>query len=381
MTVMADATASNARPLSSETPKDFFSAEGSLRLDILKGIMLVLLMTGHIKIYFPKIISILDLAWRPFGFFSMADGFVIASGITTGLSLVRFDTARKMWGKIVPRLVRIYSYHLMLTVVAVVSVCLYQGAFGVNDPRYLVQSDPFIYVFRIAFLTYLVPLLEVLPLYVVFLVFAAPLVCAFKNGYAAAVFLASAALWLYSASFSCHPRMSEISYAFNPLSWQVLFVAGLYYGAVLHSRDNSDPRANPRLFAFDCVCAALTVYVILIRHEIVPLVLSQEAADRAVSPRRLLPWGLILNDLLFCRALRLLGMLNYERWPGMRWFAYVGRESLLVFSVSIATFYILMGTNVDFGVYSPAGQSIVFLILIGSTIFPVFLKRSFNSRA
>ncbi len=349
-------------------------AERVLRLDILKGAMLLLLMTGHSKAFSPLLKNFLDLTWRPFGFFTMGDGFVIASGITTGLSLVRMGSLGEMWQKIFKRIRRIYIYHLVLSFFSVIAIASYQGPIGMTDPRYYVRLEPALHFFKLALLMYVFPLLDVLPLYLILLLISPPLVRAFQWGKAGIVLAASATVWTLSWKYSPEPALYELSFTFNPFSWQLLFVAGLFYGAVVDGYDRGYTSMRSPVFIMDCLCVLATIYFFCIRHEFAPSFLSPETEDAVLNPRRLLPLGLVANDFVFCRSLRLLSLLHYERWKVLRWLAYVGRESLLVFSWNVFGYYLLAGTNFDFRSYSAFGQGIIYLALMVGSLAPVLIK-------
>lgn len=353
----------------------------SRRLDVLKGIMLYILATGHIKGHFPALKPFLEWTWRPFGFFSMAEGFVVVSGILSGLSLARMGTVRQMLTRMGSRTLRVYLYHVLLTAGVVIAIYFYRGPIALEDPRRWVRSHPWGGFFRIAALLYYIPLFEILPFYMFMLLLSAPAVRAIQIGRGVHLLFVSFAIWAGALVFSPDPSPISMARTFNPFSWQILYFAGLYFGAQVLSREPENGTASTRrIFIFDCFCLCAASYLFLWRQGVLPALLSEPIGNSAVSPRRLLPWGVLVNVFVFCRALRFLSYFRYERWPGAGMLAIIGRESLLVFCWNVFSFYLLAGLNFDYRHFSTGEQFFLYATFLIFAISPIVIKRWYLSR-
>lgn len=202
-----------------------------LRLDLFRGLANWLIFLGHI----PDSI----LAWfttRNYGFSDGADLFVLISGYTAtfvfgrimmehGFVIGATRLLRRVW--------QLYVAHLLLFFAYLTSVHYFAHKF--DTPHLMDQfnvkllMDFPVETLTQGFLLKFKPLnLDVLPLYIV-LMAAFPIVLWFMLRWRNAVMIGSIALYLaarhYDWNFASYP--SGVWY-FNPLTWQLLFVAGAW---------------------------------------------------------------------------------------------------------------------------------------------------------
>jgi hypothetical protein len=211
-------------------------------LDVLRGMMLVLMTITHFPTRYGTWLS------QPFGFVSAAEGFVFLSaylvGAVYGEKAAR-DGVAAVRGAIWRRARVVWTCHAALllflfTVVANIAVHTNQNAIKNLLAFYLASpADALLAGFV---MLYKPPLLDILPMYVVFLAISpAILACAFRRGWIF-VTLTSAVLWLAT---QC--GINELIYraiatpagvtvpfrhtgAFELGGWQLLWVLGMFFG-------------------------------------------------------------------------------------------------------------------------------------------------------
>lgn len=214
-----------------------------LELDALRGLMLVWITLTHL----PTIAS--TYVNQPFGFVSAAEGFIFLSALFTGRIYYRMalhDGYRAMTYKLWSRTLRLYGYHALLLAFAfLVAVPIAvrgdrPGLHNLLDFYFIVGARQS--VTEAALLIYRPPLLDILPMYIIFLIFtSAALLLATRMGWKPILWTAFA-IWLF-AQFgfrqSEHAFMSKIVPTRIPLNemgsfdlwaWQFLWIAGIWLG-------------------------------------------------------------------------------------------------------------------------------------------------------
>jgi hypothetical protein len=207
-----------------------------LGLDIFRGLLLLIMVSNHT----PS--PIRAYTNQPLGFVSAAEAFVFVSAFLCGLIFSRKLAVHGL--PEVKRLARrragqIYLYHVLalLFCFAVIGLLLgHQKPFFNMIHTYLDQ--PTVAAISALLLLYQPPLLDILPMYLVFLLLT-PLILktAMRNGWLP-ILASSALLWLVSQFglkewlVSCVDRDWLVINlgAFNLLSWQLLWIGGLLLG-------------------------------------------------------------------------------------------------------------------------------------------------------
>jgi hypothetical protein len=244
-------------------------------IDALRGLMLVLMTVTHL----PSRLT--DPLGQPFGFVSAAEGFVLLSAFMAGLVYSRagyregVDAMRRAFWQ---RALKIYMAQaatllFLFTIIAAVGVHIDQPAVKDLMSYYLVQPrEGFLFGLL---LVYEPALLDILPMYIFFMLLS-PWVLAFalRRGWLGVV-LASTAVWAL-AQFG----LSEWIYqwvvrwtglpvpfhemgAFNALAWQFLWLMGLWLGASRSAPDVQPIRLPPWLLV---AAAAVALYGLYWRH-------------------------------------------------------------------------------------------------------------------
>ncbi|RZL88635.1 MAG: OpgC domain-containing protein [Variovorax sp.] len=244
-------------------------------IDALRGLMLVLMTFTHLPTRFT------DPLGQPFGFVSAAEGFVLLSAFVAGLVYSRIargrgvDAMRRAFWQ---RALKVYMAQaatllFLFTIITAVGMRIDQPAVK-NLLSYYLADPPEGFVFSLL-LVYEPALLDILPMYIFFMLMS-PWVMAFalRHGWIG-VMLASATLWAL-AQFGLSEWLYELVVrylglpvpfremgAFNAFAWQFLWFAGLWLGASRNAPD-AEPLRFPNWMIV--VAAIAAIYGLWWRH-------------------------------------------------------------------------------------------------------------------
>ena len=211
-------------------------------LDALRGLMLVLITFTHVPTVFADRFS------QPFGFVSAAEGFVFLSAFLTGAiytGIARNSGCAAMRAALWRRARKIYFAHagmllFLFTIIAAIGISAQRPAVKNLISFYL--GHPGTGLWTGFALIYNPPLLDILPMYVLFML-VSPLVLtlAFKRGWRV-ILAASLAIWacaqfglanLLYAGLVGATRLKvplQETGAFQLVAWQLLWVLGMWLG-------------------------------------------------------------------------------------------------------------------------------------------------------
>lgn len=212
-------------------------------LDWLRGLMLVLMTVTHLPTGFSHVLS------QPFGFVSAAEGFVFLSAFLVGTVYARMAARRGMGAMqqaLFLRAAKVYAAHtalLLFLLLVLVPLAARTGGGALTDLASFYVAHPREALVAGLVLTYNPPLLDILPLYVIFLA-VSPWILAHAMGAGwRHVAVASALLWLAAQLGGGHALYDALAGAtgsivpyretgaFSFFAWQTLWVAGLWAGA------------------------------------------------------------------------------------------------------------------------------------------------------
>lgn len=328
------------------------------KLDALRGLMLVIMALDHL----PNPIRV--LTYESLGFVSAAEGFVFLSGYVAGLVCTRTameSGQRALWRRALKRAGRIYLYHTAIFVslwTAITLGWLKAEVFAAWVPCFF-QSPGLALPLGLA-LAYQPRFLDILPMYCVFLLLTPVAIGMLVHGRcgasrvrpAAALLALSVGVW-GCAQFGVRNAAARLLLGglpfdlgdFDPLAWQLLFIAGLWLGFKRHvsvvGQASRLPDRTDRTKRIIFLCAyVLALILFALRQDLLWPAASARlwpyAAKTELGPLRLLNFGavaLVISHKLF--------------WPAnaawVRWLAYLGRHSLQVFSFNILSVYLLRG--------------------------------------
>ena len=208
-------------------------AKRNLLIDALRGLCFVLMTADHLPENLLKRFS--NGTYGPFGFFTAASGFVFLSGLIAGVVYERYwqiYSPRVVMRRVWRRLSAIYLTHLALYVAILVMVVLHVP--GSSTWRFdLFSKNPWKAVWLGVSLLHEPKLLAILPMYCFFLALTPFLLRELRIGHVQWMLSGSVALSLVAGLFIQLPVDPEgICFGvFNPLSYQLLFIFGLAFGA------------------------------------------------------------------------------------------------------------------------------------------------------
>ena len=257
-------------------PRTLPKLERKPELDALRGLFLVWMTLTHL----PTRAS--DLVNQPFGFVSSAEGFVFLSALLVARLCIRkaAEDENALRLKLWKRALRIYGYHVVLlvfafTVAAWVGVHSHKLALTNLLTFYL--AHPFTAIVGSLLLIYCPPLLDILPMYVIFLLLT-PYILAFaaRRGWklllsASGLIWVLAQLGLRTWIHALVVRVSGLKIplqetgAFNLFAWQVIWLLGMWLGAKSADGGGLPFRKLPR-YAYP-IAAAVCLFFLGIRHE------------------------------------------------------------------------------------------------------------------
>lgn len=237
-------------------------------LDILRGALLVQMAVTHL----PTRLS--EYTAQPFGFLSSAEGFVFLSAFLVGSTYSRkliergADYVReKLW----KRAGKLYAWHVglllfLFTIVAAIAVI--SGRPELRNHLAIYFQAPVRASLAGPLLLYQPPLLDILPMYIVFLALT-PLLLAFAVRRAWWPILSvSGLLWLFAQLDGRRLLYNQVSAAvgmplpleafgaFDWFGWQLVWIAGLWFGSRQASRPAGAAARRPVQLAVAAAAAA-----------------------------------------------------------------------------------------------------------------------------
>ena len=244
-------------------------------LDALRGLFLVWMTLTHLPTRLSELVN------QPFGFVSSAEGFVFLSAMLVATLYIHqaeedSDGVRsKLW----KRALRIYGYHLIMlamvfTVVAAFAAHTHRAAIYNLLNFYL--AHPATAIIGSLLLIYCPPLLDILPMYVTFLLLTPYILSlAVRKGWNR-VLLISGIVWLL-AQFGLRTWMHSLvvdatglhiplqeTGAFNLFAWQAIWVLALWLGA--KSAQHENPLGKLPAFVFP-LSGAICLFFLGVRHD------------------------------------------------------------------------------------------------------------------
>jgi hypothetical protein len=331
------------------------AADRRWELDALRGLMLVAMTLTHL----PTRLS--DPAGQPLGYVSAAEGFVLLSAYMAGIVYTQRERrhgeermreaflrrAWKIWLCQAALLVFLFS------IVAAIGVVGRQPA--VTDMISFYLDQPFTAFVAGLLLIYSPPLLDILPMYILFML-ASPvlLLHGLYRGWTG-ILAASIALWL-AAQFDAGrwlyeslvratglPVPAEQNGAFELLGWQFLWVLGLWMGSSsVAGGDDAAPMRFPRWLVRTAWVVAVAGFAW--RHAVgqVPFP-GQGASLNAIFDK----WHLGPLRLIDFFALLVLAMHHapaLKRLPRLRALEMLGAASLPVFCAHLVLALLVLAT-------------------------------------
>jgi hypothetical protein len=296
--------------------------------------------------------------YEPLGFVSAAEGFVFLSGYVAGLTYTRvfseMGSSTLMWHRAFRRAGEIYLYNIIifasLFVVLKVAGDPFPKSWGWEP---LLKEHWVAAIFLGATFMYQPRFLDILPMYCMLLLVTPVIIIHLRKGKQWVIWSISAGIWAV-AQFGIRDQFVGIMSRWFPvnvgsfdfLAWQFLYVGALSLGFYYHTEPGFGQQRRPAILL---VTFILAVGLFLFRHDLVPQVIEVSFGDivsqRILGPVRLLNF-LCLAILISHKAIWQSGRI----WT--KCLAYLGRNSLQVFSFHLVMVYLFTGLIICFAISS-----------------------------
>jgi hypothetical protein len=354
-------------------------AQRDLRLDTLRGFMLVAMAVNHLDT------ELRVLTDHAFGFVTTAEGFVFLSGLVAGLVYTRrtatapaAQTRRQAWH----RARQIYGCHLLSFLLAVAGVFLLNlltptapGALAADF-----AARPRTTLLLGAALLYQPSLLDILPMYCVFMLALPLLLSQLRAGRTGWLAGGSAALWLLAQTGwptqverGLHALLPVNFGSFDLFAWQLIFGAGVFFGYRWSASDRPVFSFRPAMLGL-CLCLATPLWALknnYLPQAALPFNLWAWTDKPTLAPLRLLNFTVIAY-LIAAVAVR------RPRLVVARPLAFLGRHSLAVFTFQ-SVVALLLNTQPQF--YRTFNQrTFIALALSASLFLPAWAEECWRSR-
>jgi hypothetical protein len=211
------------------------------RVDFFRGLALIFIFIDHIP----------DNTWaygtlKNFGFADASEVFVLLSGYSAALAYglgSERGPIRPSFHRAFKRAGRIYLWHV--AIFAASAVMLYTAAHVFRDPIYIhnmflqkLAQDPAGAILGALSLTYQPNQMNILPLYVVLMLWFPVMLLLFRRGVVLALTI-SAGIWAIANIFKINLPMNTPGegWFFNPFAWQLLFTTGAAAAVLARSHE------------------------------------------------------------------------------------------------------------------------------------------------
>ena len=358
------------------------------RIDFLRGIALVMIFINHIP---DTLLG--TYTSQNFGFSDAAEAFVLLSGISAGLAYSPFRKAGAGWLRALRPWRRAFTLWwvqalIVLSIAAILAVTRHlPGVAEMAQERNVTPflDDPSALLAPLLLLSHQFNCADILPLYILFLL-AAPGLIAAAARWPRGVMAASCVLWLAAGLWSVNlPTWTAgQEWFFDPLSWQLLFVAGLTTG-LAKSRGQ---RLLP-IRGWALVPAAAFIAFSAVWMQVPELAEQGYDVLWQAQDRLGLPAFLTSFDKTYLAPLRVLHILALayllSAWPGLhriagsRWalaITVLGRNALPVFATGTVLGYVIQILRETL-----LGSTFLDLVLIGVGLNIQLLVAALRDRA
>ena len=366
-----------------------------LQVDFFRGFFLIIIATNH---FLSKDNIIHYFTYEFIGWVTAAEGFVFLSGLTAGIvysrklvekgeGFISLAARKRAW--------TIYKYHLILfllvTIILFSNWAMKEYWFYETQEFKLLFLKPVFSLLLGSVLLYQPIYLDILPMYALYMLLLPLVLKYFQKGNQILIMAGSFFIYLIGTFdlFSINLIHDQLpvevnSGFFNLLSWQFLFVAGLYLGFLTYQGQISRLLQNKSLVWGALISCALLFLFKQVHYRIsnLPLDLNYWVSKENLGPLRLFNFFSFLVVMSYLAA-------RYKQWFSFNPICYLGKYSLEVFSIHIIllillaplkefsnNFHAVRLTN-SLYFYPWATIILLFLLLPGLYLAP-FLKNTIN---
>lgn len=346
-------------------------------LDTLRGFLLLWMTLTHL----PTRVS--QYSNQAVGYVSAAEGFILLAAILVARihqgSSAKYGQSLAV-GKLWRRIARIYSYHVVLLGFAFF-IC---GAIAAKFQRVPLENlldyylqHPKEALLAAPALLYNPPLLDILPMYIIFMLLTPLILRAAERWGWRAVLIVSGSVWVLAqfnlrawvyavAAHAGFPVPLNETGAFDLFGWQFLWTAGLWLGSARAASVFSKTRI-PRWVLL--VSAAVAAVMFILRHDGFDVLAGPTLFDALVNKWRLGIFRLIDAAAIGVLLVRFGSPLADTR-TGAR-LAVLGRASLEVFSAHVVLCLVFLGLASGVDPHFEAWQDPIVVAVTIGTLFVV----------
>ena len=350
-----------------------------LRLDTLRGFMLMAMAINHLDT------ELRIFTDHVFGFVTTAEGFVFLSGLVAGLVYTRQgayeprgELRRRAWH----RAGEIYLYHLAGFALALIGLLGLRAFAHIqsNTSPPLFFSHPGEALVLGASLLYQPGLLDILPMYCVFMFLLPLLLRLLDAGHGRWVVAGSLVLWLL-AQFGLQDALEHqlqlyvpVNFgAFDETAWQLFFILGVCCG---HRRASGGQPVLSFRPAMLVICLAAAIPLWLLKNQYLPLSVLPFDIWAWSNKSHLAPVRLV-NFIIIAYLIAAVAV-HRPRFFVIRPVAFLGRHSLPVFAFeAVVTLFLLTQPQLSatFGRRTAVALGMVALLYL-----PAWLHARYQSR-
>ncbi len=374
-------------------------------IDGLRGYFLVFMLLNHLV--FTGGLWLVHVNHAELGYVQDAQGFIFLSGLLVGLIYTRHvlrGDHRAATRKLLRRALELYVYAMgviLLVLVAYMSMDYSWEFWGpwLGQPQY----DPEWYISAAGTLLYQPVFMDILPQYILYLLVSPWLIRLVVRGRSVEVATGSVLLWL-AVQLGAHlpaiialegllrslnPSFTLRS-GFNPLAWQLVFVAGLLVGATsVAGRIDWQGLFRPDRTLLVGTCLAVLAFFLVWRVGFTFGAWHDLTADRfrVHDNRQEFSLVFLLNFAALAYAVAwalIAGPRSAHPW--VRWLAAVlwrlftlrflrllGQHSLQVYAYHVVLVYALVALDWHFGPFGALTKTLITLAAIASLALPARL--------
>ncbi len=312
------------------------------------------------------------ITYQRLGFFSAAEGFVFLSGLVFGLVYSNyFDDFSFLRNKARARVWTIYKYHMVLAVVFL--IISYVGlSFSVSwiDEVYLFKNSPFEGILLAFALLYQPRPMSILPMYIVFILFAPYILIQFYKGRVKLILACSFFVWfltqfnlILSPLIDLQNNTSIDLGFFNLFSWQVLFVVGLFVGYRKNIGDSIILIKNTWIILFIIV----SMFILMLINNI-----SMPFVWRLTNLQTL---GVLRIVNFFLVVLFVQWLIIRKYFINLRWLVFLGKHSLQVFVFHVFILFLIAPFRENIRESGAISEVVVCLLVVSSLTLPGYLHK------
>jgi hypothetical protein len=317
------------------------SSQRRPELDAMRGLMLVWIALTHLPTAASTYVN------QPFGFVGAAEGFIFLSALFTGRIYFRLASNngyRKMVMKLWARTVRLYGYHALLLAFAflvAVPIASHGDRPGLHNLLdFYFMAGPRQAIIEAALLVYRPPLLDILPMYIIFLAETSLVIPLARRIGWKPILWTSFAFWVLAQfGFRAAEHNFMMGYiptripvhemgSFDLWAWQFLWFVGVWLG-VRWAQDNLPIEKWARVAIIPATLIA--VFSFIMRRKVIhglELGAFEFLFDKwHLGPVRLLDFAAVAALLIISQRV--------TRFAAVRPLVLLGQSSLQVFCVHL----------------------------------------------